>query len=229
MKTRSKNYKASKELITKEFYTLKEACELLPQTSKVKFDASVEMHFQLGVDPKHADQIVRFMTTLPNGTGKSYKVIAFVPDDMVAEAKAAGASEAGVEDLIDKISKGWMDFDIAVAHPKVMKDIGKIAKQLGQARKMPNPKAGTVTQDVKETIEEIMKGKIEIRTDKFGNTHNAIGKVSFGSDKIEENARILWQGVIDNKPTGAKGTYIKSVTLTTTMGPAIHLDPSEAL
>lgn len=221
---RGKNYKAAKALITKEFYSLEEACALLPETSKVKFDASVEMHFKLGVDPKHADQIVRFTIGLPNGTGKQYKVIAIVPDNMVDEAKKAGAIEAGMEDLIDRIAKGWMDFDVVIAHPSIMKNIGKVAKQLGQARKMPNPKAGTVTDDIAGTIGDIMKGQIEVRTDKNGNLHNIIGKVSFGSDKIQENAQALWDAVVENKPSGSKGTYIKSVTLTTAMGPGVHIE-----
>lgn len=221
---RSKNYKAARDLITKELYSLKEACDLLPETSKVKFDASVELHFRLGVDPKHADQIVRFTTGLPHGTGKTSKVVAFVPDDMAAEAKKAGAVEAGLEDLVEKVSKGWMDFDVAVAHPSVMKNIGKIAKQLGQARKMPNPKAGTVTEDIVGTIGDIMKGQVEVRTDKNGNLHNVIGKVSFGSDKIAENAQTLIDAVIENKPSGSKGTYIKSIAITTAMGPSMRVE-----
>lgn len=224
MPKKGKNYQAAKALVTQEFYTLEDACKLLPETSKVKFDASVEMHFKLGVDPKHADQIVRFTIPLPHGTGKKYNVIAIVPDNMVDEAKKAGATEAGMEDLIEKISKGWMDFDVAVAHPSVMKNLGKIAKQLGQARKMPNPKAGTVTEDVAGTISDIMKGQVEVRTDKNGNLHNVIGKVSFGADKIQENAQALWDAVLENKPSGAKGTYIKSVTLTTAMGPGVPLE-----
>lgn len=223
---RSKNYKAAKELITEESYTLKEACELLPQTSKVKFDASVEIHLKTGLDPKHADQILRFTTPLPNGTGKKLKVVAFVPDDMAADAKKAGAVEAGLEDLIDKISKGWMDFDMAVAHPSIMKHIGKIAKQLGQARKMPSPKAGTIGENVVEIIDSIMKGTVEVRTDKAGCIHNIIGKVSFGSDKIYENAKSILDAIKEHKPSGSKGTYLRSITLTTSMGPGVPVDVS---
>jgi len=224
MARRSKNYKSAKELIENESYSLKEACELLPQTSKVKFDASVEMHLKTGLDPKHADQILRFTTPLPHGTGKKYKVVAFVPDNMAEAAKKAGAIEAGLEDLIDKISKGWMDFDLAVAHPSAMKQIGKVAKQLGQARKMPSPKAGTIGEDVPEIVDSIMKGTIEVRTDKFGCIHNVIGKVSFGSDKIYENAKSLYDAIMAHKPSGAKGTYLKSLTLTTSMGPGVPVD-----
>ncbi len=221
---RSKRYQAAKALVENEIYTLPEAAELVQKTSTTKFDASVELHMHLGVDPKHADQILRFTISLPHGTGKTYKVVAFVPDDMVAAAKSAGAMEAGLEDLIDKIAGGWMDFDIAVAHPSVMKNLGKIAKPLGQARKMPSPKAGTVSEDIAQTVGDIMKGQVEVRTDKFGVVHNQIGKISFGTEKLLENAQVLVKAIQDNKPSGAKGTYIKSVSLTSTMGPGINVD-----
>jgi large subunit ribosomal protein L1 len=221
---KSKNYRAAKALVTEEFYTLKEACDLIPQTSKVKFDASVEIHVKTGLDPKHADQILRFTTPLPHGTGKKLNVVAFVPDDMVADAKKAGASEAGLEDLVDKISKGWMDFDMAVAHPSVMKNLGKVAKQLGQARKMPSPKAGTIGEDVPGIVADIMKGKVEVRTDKAGCIHNIVGKVSFGADNLYENIKSLVEAIKDNKPSGSKGMYIKSITLATSMGPGVPVD-----
>lgn len=221
--TRSKNYKAARALIENESYNLKDACDLLPKTSVTKFDASVELHMHLGLDPKHADQILRFTISLPNGTGKTYKVVAFVPDELVAEAKKAGAAEAGLDELIEKISGGWMDFDIAVAHPSVMKNLGKVAKQLGQARKMPSPKAGTVSDQIAQTIADIMKGQVEVRTDKFGITHNIIGKVSFGPEKLMENAQTLIKAIQENKPSGARGTYIKNISLATTMGPGIDV------
>ncbi len=224
MARHGKNYREARALVTKDHYPLEEACELLLQTNKVKFDATVEMHFNLGVDPKHADQIVRFTTGLPHGTGKKYNVIALVPDDMADAAKKAGASEAGLEDLLEKISKGWMDFDVAVAHPSIMKNNGKVAKQLGQARKMPNPKAGTVTDDIEGAIADILKGQIEVRTDKQANLHNVIGKISFGAEKIQENAQTLIDAVRENKPEGSKGTYIKSITITSAMGPGIHVE-----
>jgi len=226
-KKTSKNMLAAKSLVTKDFYSLKEALELLPQTSKVKFDASVEAHINTGLDPKHADQILRFTTLLPNGTGKKVKIVAFVPDELVSEAKKAGAIEAGLEDLVAKISGGFMDFDLAVAHPSVMKNLGKIAKQLGQARKMPTPKNGTVAENVVEAIGNLMGGQIEVRTDKFGSTHNIVGKLSFGSEKLEANILDLITGVKKNKPEGAKGQYLKSIYLTTSMGPSIQLDISE--
>jgi len=226
-KKTSKNMQAAKNLVVKDFYGLKEALELLPQTSKVKFDASVELHVNTGLDPKHADQILRFTTMLPNGTGKKIKIVAFVPDEMVADAKKAGAQEAGLEDLVAKVAGGFMDFDLAVAHPSVMKNLGKIAKQLGQARKMPTPKNGTVAENVVEAISNLMGGQIEVRTDKFGSTHNLVGKLSFGSEKLEANILELISGVKKNKPEGSKGQYLKSIYLTTSMGPSLQLDTTE--
>lgn len=223
---RSKKYTASKAQIVKDQYTLAEALELLPQTSTVKFDPSVELHVNTGLDPKHADQILRVSANLPHGTGKQFKVVAFVPEEMVDEAKKAGAVDAGLEELVAKISQGWMDFDIAVAHPSVMKNLGKVAKQLGQARKMPSPKSGTVTETPADTIKSIMAGKIEIRTDKYGCLHNIVGKLSFGADKLQENIEVITKAVKENKPAGSKGTYLKSVYLTTSMGPSIPLEIS---
>lgn len=220
----SKNQKAARALKEKEIYTLEEAMDLLPQTSKVKFDASVEVHINTGLDPRHADQILRFTTQLPHGTGKSYKIIAFVPDEMVADAKKAGAMKAGLEDLIEEVSKGFMDFDFAVAHPSVMKNLAKVAKQLGQARKMPTPKNGTVAQDVTKAIADLSAGQIEIRTDKFGSTHNMVGKISFGKEKLTENLQNLLEGVKKNKPEGSKGVYIKSIYIASTMGPSLQIE-----
>jgi large subunit ribosomal protein L1 len=223
----SKNYAAAKAAITKELYTLKEALAILPETSKVKFDPSIELHINTGLDPKHADQILRFTTSLPHGTGKTYKVVAFVPDDMVDEAKKAGAIEAGLEDLVDKVSKGFMDFDFAVAHPTVMKDLAKIAKQLGQARKMPTPKNGTVSANISESIAKIMQGQVEVRVDKFGSTHSLAGKLSFGAEKLEQNLQVLLDGVKANRPEGSKGTYIKSIFIASSQGPSIQIDNSQ--
>ena len=233
MKKTVKEEKVKKEKVAKvivdreKIYTLEEGIKLVKETSTVKFDASVEAHINTGLDPKHADQILRFTTLLPNGTGKKVKIVAFVPDEMVAEAKKAGAIEAGLEDLVAKISAGFMDFDLAVAHPSVMKNLGKIAKQLGQARKMPTPKNGTVAQNVVEAIGNLMGGQIEVRTDKFGSTHNIVGKISFGNEKLEANILDLLHGVKKNKPEGSKGQYLKSIYLTTSMGPSIQLDIAE--
>jgi large subunit ribosomal protein L1 len=228
MPKKSKKYKAALEhLKEKEFYTLKEAVNLLSKTSTTKFDASCEVHMKLGIDPKQADQIVRSTVVLPHGTGKKIRIVAFVSEDKVKEALNAGAIEAGADDLIDKINGGWLDFDIAVASPDMMKSIGKIAKTLGQKGLMPNPKSGTVTQNISATISELMKGKIEFRNDKLGNLHNIFGKVSFGEEKLLENLKTYIQAVEEAKPAGVKGTYIKSVTVCTTMGPGIKIDMQE--
>lgn len=225
MAKRSKNYRASKELLgDKEFFTIDEALPLLLQTSKTKFDGSCEIHIKLEIDPKHADQLVRGTLSMPHGTGKKVNVIAIVPDEKVKEAKDAGAIEAGNADLIEKISGGWLNFDTVVATPSMMKEIGKVAKTLGQKGLMPNPKSGTVTEDVSQVIGEIMKGKIEYRNDKQGNLHNIFGKISFGEEKLKENLKSYIKAVIDAKPAGVKGVYIQSITVTTTMGPGIHLD-----
>ena len=223
-KKEKKNYKAAKALLEKESYSLEEAVKLLPETSKVKFDASIEVHINTGLDPRHADQILRFTTKLPNGTGKKYKIIAFVPDEMTEEAKKAGAIKAGLEDLVGEVSKGFMDFDFAVAHPTVMRNLAKIAKQLGQARKMPTPKNGTVNADISAAISDLSSGQIEVRTDKNGSTHNMVGKLSFGEEKIFQNVKNMLDGVKNNKPEGCKGTYIRSIYLTTSMGPSLNID-----
>jgi len=217
----------SKNSTEKKLYTIKEAVELLKDTSTTKFDSSTDIAMNLGIDPKHADQMLRGTLALPHGTGKEVIVIAFVDDDKIKEAKAAGAIEAGSEDLVEKISKGWLDFDIAVAAPDQMKKLGKIAKTLGQKGLMPNPKAGTVTPEPGKTIEEIKKGRIEYKNDKEGNLHNIFGKVSFGPDKLEENLRTYLKTVQEAKPSGVKGTYINSVTISTSMGPGIKIDPSD--
>jgi large subunit ribosomal protein L1 len=222
---RSKNYKAAKDLLKeKEAYDLDEAISLLLQTAKTKFDSSCEVHMNLGIDPKQADQALRGTMNLPHGTGKKLRVAAFVPEDKVKEAKDAGAIEAGADDLIEKVNEGWSDFDIAVATPDMMKNIGKVAKILGQKGLMPNPKSGTVTPEPGKIIEELMKGKIEYRNDKLGNLHNIFGKVSFGEAKLKENLETYIKKIMEIKPSGIKGTYIKTITLTTTMGPGIKLD-----
>lgn len=224
-----KKYEEAAKLIKKELHTLDEAVELLKQTSKVKFDASCEAHFNLGVDPKQADQNIRTTVALPHGTGKKVRVVAFVGDEKVKESLAAGAIEAGTENLIDKIEKGWVDFDVAIATPDQMKNLAKIAKILGQKRLMPNPKSGTVTPDVERTIAELLAGKVELRVDKAGNLHNIFGKVSFDDAKLKENLKALIKTVLDAKPASSKGTYVKTITITTTMGPGIRLDAQAAI
>lgn len=223
-----KKYNEAKALITEEAYTLEEAVALLKKTSTTKFDASCEVHFNLGLDPKQADQNIRTTAALPNGTGKDVTVVAFVAEDKVAEAKAAGASEAGTEDLVKKIEGGWLDFDVAVATPDQMKSLSKVAKTLGQKRLMPSPKAGTVTPDFAKTIEELKKGKVELRVDKEGNLHNVFGKVSFTEAQLAENLKTLIKTVLDVKPASTKGTYVKSIALATSMGPGVPVDVKDA-
>jgi len=208
---------------------VKKAVELLKKTTTTKFDSSCEIHINLGIDPTHADQLVRSTITLPNGTGKSPRVIAFVADDKVKEAKDAGAIKAGLETLIEDISKGFLDFDIAVATPDVMRHLGKIAKTLGTKGLMPNPKAGTVTPEIGKTVSEIMKGRMEYRTDKLGQIHNIFGKVSFSEDQLVENLNAFLKAVNDAKPAAVKGTFMKSISVTTSMGPGINLNVSEVL
>jgi len=228
-KRHGKKYLEAKKLVTKDSYTLDEAIELLKKTSTTKFDPSCEVHFRLGLDPKQADQNIRTIVSLPNGTGKDIRVVAFVDEQKVKEAKAAGASEAGTEGLIEKIEKGWLDFDIAIATPDQMKVLGKIAKILGQKGLMPNPKAGTVTTDVTKTIGDLKKGQIELRVDKEANLHNIFGKVSFDADKLKENLLTVIKKVQEVKPSTQKGTYMRNISISTTMGPGITLEVSDAL
>lgn len=229
MTKHGKKYRAALEKIEEDkLYTIDEACSLIKDTSVTSFDSSVEVHMNLGIDAKHAEQQLRDTVALPHGTGKEVRVVAFVGDDKIKESKDAGAVEAGNEDLIAKIEKGWLDFDVAVAAPDMMKGLGKIARTLGQKGLMPNPKAGTVTPDVGKAIAEIKKGKVEFRNDKDGNLHNVVGKVSFSSEDLAENLKTYLKAIVDHKPKDLKGTYIKSITLTTTMGPAVKIDTKEA-
>ena len=224
MPKHGKKYNEVAKLVTELSYKMADGIAILKKTSTTKFDASCEVHMQLGVDPRQADQNIRTTVSLPNGTGKDIKVVAFVDDSLVKDALAAGAIEAGTAALVDKIEKGWLDFDVAVATPDQMKALGKIAKTLGQKRLMPNPKAGTVTTEVVKTIEELKRGKVEVRLDKDANSHNVFGKVSFDEAKLMQNLKAIVKSVIDAKPESSKGTYLKSVTLSTTMGPGIPLD-----
>ncbi len=224
MSKRGKKYLEAKKLIVKSSYLLDEAISLLKETSKTKFDSSCEVHFKLGLDPKQAGQNIRTSANLPHGTGKDVRVVAFVGEEHIKEAQSAGAIEAGTENLIDKIEKGWTDFDVAVATPEQMKSLGKIAKTLGQKRLMPSPKAGTVTPDFAKVISELKKGKVELRIDKDANLHSVFGKISFDDAKLKENFLALLQAVLDAKPSSSKGTYIKTVTVSSSMSPGISLD-----
>lgn len=223
---RSKRYKKAHELIDQEkHYSLDEATELMPKTSTVNFDAAVELHMNLGVDPKQADQLVRGTVSLPNGSGKTQRVAAIVPEGDKAAVKKAGADVAGQE-VYDMIEKGEFSFDILVAHPDSMKDLSKYAKTLGPQGLMPSPKAGTVTSDVAGTVKELKAGLIEFRVDRYGVVHQMVGRVSFEPKQLAENVRALVSSILQQKPTTLKGSYLKKATLTTTMGPSIKLDIS---
>ncbi len=225
-----KKYKAAvADLKAKEVYGLTEAVELIKKTSGTKFDSSAEIHFNLNIDPKQADQAIRSTIVLPHGTGKKLKIAAVVSDDKVKAAKEAGATAAGLEDLIEEFTKGKFDYDVVVATPDVMKSLSKVAKTLGQKGLMPNPKSGTVTPDIVKAIEELGRGRVELRNDKQGNVHSLFGKVSFKQAELENNLKSILSVIREAKPSGIKGTFIKSITLCTTMGPGIRLDVHEVM
>ena len=221
----SKRYIANLEKVDRnKDYGLDEATSILLEASSVKFDESIEVAINLGVDPKHADQIVRGTVSLPHGTGKDVKVLVFAKGDMVEEAEKAGADYVGDSDMVEKIKKGWTDFDVVIAAPDMMGEVGKLGRVLGPRGLMPNPKVGTVTTDISRAVTESKAGKIEFRVDKFGIIHNGIGKLSFEKEKIVENARVFIDAIKKAKPQASKGTYMKKVTITSTMGPGIKLD-----
>ena len=223
---KGKRYVEAAKLVdaTKE-YEAKEAFELIEKMPKSKFDETVELHVKLGVDSKHADQQVRGTVVLPHGTGKTLRVLVFAKGDKAVEAEKAGADFVGAEDLIPKIEKeNWFEYDIIVATPDMMGVIGRLGKVLGPKGLMPNPKSGTVTMDVTKAISEIKSGKVEYRLDKTNIIHVGIGKVSFGAEKLTENYQTLIDAIIKAKPAAAKGQYIKSVALTTTMGPSVYVN-----
>ena len=223
---RGKRYQEAAKLVdSTKTYEAKEALELLGKMPKPKFDETVELHVKLGVDSKHADQQVRGTVVLPNGTGKSQRVLVFAKGDKAKEAEAAGADFVGAEELVPKIEKeNWFDYDVIVATPDMMGVIGRLGKVLGPKGLMPNPKSGTVTMDVTKAIAEIKSGKVEYRLDKTNIIHVGIGKVSFGAEKLAENYQTLIDAIIKAKPAAAKGQYIKSVALTTTMGPSVYVN-----
>ena len=225
MKT-SKRYAESAKLVDKnKQYEIKEALDLIEKMPKTKFDQTVELHVKLGVDSKHADQQVRGTVVLPNGTGKTQKVLVFAKGPKAEEAEKAGADFVGAEELIPKIqNEGWFDYDVVVATPDMMGVVGRLGKVLGPKGLMPNPKSGTVTMDVTKAINEIKSGKVEYRLDKNNIIHLGFGKVSFGAEKLAENYETVMNAIIKAKPAAAKGQYIKSVAITTTMGPSIFID-----
>ena len=223
---RGKRYQESLKLIEKgASYEAKEAFALIEKMPKAKFDETIEAHFKLGVDSKHADQQVRGTVVLPHGTGKSLRVLVFAKGDKAKEAEAAGADFVGAEELVPKIEKeNWFDYDVIVATPDMMGVIGRLGKVLGPKGLMPNPKSGTVTMDVTKAISEIKSGKVEYRLDKTNIIHVGIGKVSFGAEKLAENYQTIIDAIIKAKPAAAKGQYIRSVALTTTMGPSVYVN-----
>lgn len=206
-------------------YSLSEASELVKEITFTKFDASIDIDVRLGVDPRKANQMVRGVVSLPHGTGKEVRVVALVTPDKEAEAKEAGADYVGLDDLIAKIKGGWTEFDVMITQPPVMGKIGPLGRILGPRGLMPNPKSGTVTMDVAKAVSEVKSGKIDFKVDKFGIVHTSIGKVSFGAEQIVDNAREFMNTIMKLKPTAAKGTYVKSISLSSTMSPGIQIDP----
>jgi large subunit ribosomal protein L1 len=220
-----KQFQAAQKQVETREYPLQEAIPLLQKIKYAKFDETVEIHMRLGVDPKHADQMVRGTVLMPNGLGKSKKVLVIASGDKLKEAEEAGADFVGGEDMVNKIqSESWTDFDAVVATPDMMRSVGKLGKSLGPRGLMPNPKTGTVTQDVAKAVKEVKAGKVEFRVDKTGIIHAPVGKISFASDKLFENASSLITAVIKAKPAVAKGKYVRSATICSTMSPGVAID-----
>ena len=223
-----KKYNESAKLIeSTKYYEAAEALGLVCQTAKAKFDETVEIHIRLGVDSRHADQQVRGAVVLPNGTGKTVRALVFAKGDKIKEAEDAGADYVADDDTVKKIQDGWMDFDVVIATPDMMGVVGRLGKVLGPRGLMPNPKAGTVTPDVAKAVQEAKAGKIEYRLDKANIIHCPIGKASFGSEKLEQNFDALMNAVVKAKPAAAKGTYIKSCTVSSTMGPGVKVNTTK--
>jgi large subunit ribosomal protein L1 len=227
MAKKSKRFQeVANKIDRQKHYSVEEAVELAKETSIANFDASVEVAFRLGIDTRKNDQQIRGAVVLPNGTGKSQRVLVFAKGDKAAEAEAAGADFVGEGEYVQKIQQGWFDFDVVVATPDMMGEVGKLGRVLGPKGLMPNPKTGTVTMDVTKAVEEIKAGKVEYRAEKAGIVHASIGKVSFDTDKLVENFKALQDVLTKAKPSSAKGTYFKSVAVTTTMGPGVKVDTS---
>jgi large subunit ribosomal protein L1 len=227
MVRRGKKYlEAKKKVDRTKRYPFEEALDLLPQVSYTKFDETVEVALRLGVDPRHSDQIVRGSVVLPNGLGKTVRVLVFAKGQKEKEALEAGADYVGAEDLVEKIQKGWLEFDSAIATPDLMSMVSKLGKILGPRGLMPNPKVGTVTMDVAKAVREAKAGRVEFRVDKAGNLHVPVGKVSFGKERLKQNIDSLLETILRLKPPSSKGTYIKGITISTTMSPGIKVDTS---
>src|SRR5215470_11897168 len=222
MRSRGKKYTAAKQQVPAKPHTIEEAVPLLQKVKYTKFDETVEMAVRLGVDPKHSDQLVRGTVVLPHGLGKSKRVLVIANAEKQREAKEAGADEIGGEELVDRINGGWMDFDAVVATPDMMRAVGRLGKVLGPRGLMPNPKTGTVSVEIGKAVKEIKAGKVEFRVDKTGIIHAPVGKTSFASNSLVENTHALVDSIVKAKPSAAKGKYLKSVTVSSTMGPGIR-------
>jgi|SRR5690625_464120 len=230
MAKKGKRYQAAEKLVDRsKVYDVKEAVEILKEAAKANFDETVEAAYRLGVDTKKADQQIRGAMVLPHGTGKTQRVLVFAKGDKVKEAEAAGADHVGDEELINKINQGWFGFDVIVATPDMMGEVGKLGRVLGPKGLMPNPKTGTVTFEVEKAVKDIKAGKVEYRVDKSGNVHVPIGKVSFDNDKLVENFNAITDTLVKARPHSLKGNYMKNVAVTSTMGPGIKVDVSEYL
>lgn len=217
----------AKKYDSTKLYSLKEAIVIVKDAPPVKFDQSVEISFKMGVDPRKSDQNIRSTVSLPNGTGKKMRILVFAKGDKVQEALAAGADYAGNEELVEKVAKGWTDFDAVVATPEMMREVGKLGKVLGPRGLMPTPKTGTVTTDIVKAVDELKSGKIEFKVDKHGVINSAVGKLSFTEEKLSENIHALANAIQRAKPSTAKGQYVKSIVLSSTMGPGVKLDLSD--
>ena len=228
MKKSGKHMEAARKKVEARPYKLADAAELIKKTHHTKFNETVELAINLGVDPKHSDQVVRGTVVLPNGLGKSVRVLVLASGDKQREATEAGAEFVGGDDMVAKIMEGWTDFDAVIATPDMMRSAGKLGKVLGPRGLMPNPKTGTVTADVTKAVKETKAGKVEFRVDKAGIVHCPVGKINFDAQKLAENAHVVIVAVVKAKPAAAKGKYVKKITLTSTMGPAILVDLAEA-
>lgn len=226
MKTGRRRKEAIAKVERDRLYLIQEACELVKEASFAKFDESVDLAVRLGVNPKHADQMVRGATVLPHGIGKTVRVLVFAKGEKAIEAEAAGADFVGADDMVAKVQEGWLDFDTVIATPDMMGQVGRLGRILGPRGLMPNPKVGTVTFDVTKAVTEVKAGKVEFRVERAGIVHAPVGKASFEADKLYANAKALIDALLRAKPASAKGQYLRSITLSSTMGPGIKIDPS---